>query len=101
MQKILIRIFIFATNDVVVVIYNCLLLLSFHIPSVLGKYYLSWLWFLPAWWSDPNLYSLTVWIISSPACIVSTDFNHSTIHGNAKWHPRGTPAYFSLALLMY
>lgn len=47
-EDILIRIFIFTANDVVVAVtYNCLILLSFHIPSVLGKYYLSWLWILP------------------------------------------------------
>ena len=42
----ILRLFISATSHlIVVVIYNCLLLLSFHIPSVLGRY-LSWLWFL-------------------------------------------------------
>lgn len=58
--------FISVTSHVVVVaIYNWLFLLSFHIPSVLGKY-LTWLWLL-AWWGDSNLYSLRVWVISSPA----------------------------------
>lgn len=100
-EDILIRIFIFATNDVVVVIiYNCLHLLVIS-HSLCSWQVLPQLVVVFAWWSDPDLYSLKVWIISSPACIVSTDFNHSTIHGNAKWHPRGTPAYFALASLMY
>lgn len=69
--------FISVTSHVVVVaIYNCLFLLSLHIPSVLGKC-LSWLWLL-AWWGDSDLYSFRVWVISSPAWIVSSDFNHIT-----------------------
>lgn len=50
-SSILIKMFASATDHiVVVVIYNCLFLLSFHFPAVLGKC-LSWSCFL-AWWGD-------------------------------------------------